>query len=359
MEEHNHSTHHTETHQSKEVNNLKSFAIGFVVLVVLAAVGFVGFNVYQVYAKSPTDGFGLKLAQTLHLPIAKINGETILYADYADDLRALKSMIAYEKQNGGGEGTPSFTPEQMSDQVLLRLSGNILLNKLAAQYNVKAEDKDIQDLKNQVLAQFAATPTNSTTPANPSTKEAEDKANEELKKRYGWDFKTYEQKVMVPYVLQTKISEKLSSDETVKKQIKDTAQQVLDRIKKGEKFEDLAKQYGEDGTAQNGGDLGWFKKGDMVASFEQAAFALKKGEVSPNLVETEYGYHIVRVDDKKTEKVKDTAGKMVDSEQVQAHHILFRFPEIGKTLDNEMKKADVKIYGKVHNPFEELKKQAA
>jgi foldase protein PrsA len=72
---------------------------------------------------------------------------------------------------------------------------------------------------------------------------------------------------------------------------------VLAKLKAGEKFEDLAKEYGTDGTKDNGGSLGTFGRGQMVKEFEDAAFALKPGEIS-DVVKTQFGYHIIKVTDK-------------------------------------------------------------
>ena len=79
--------------------------------------------------------------------------------------------------------------------------------------------------------------------------------------------------------------------------VQEKAQQLLDRIKGGEDFAVLAKEFSEDpGSAGNGGDLGWVERGMMVAPFEDAGFALKKGETS-DLVRTDFGFHIVQVTD--------------------------------------------------------------
>lgn len=73
---------------------------------------------------------------------------------------------------------------------------------------------------------------------------------------------------------------------------------VLARIRKGEDFAKLAKEFSEDGSKVNGGELGYFKRGDMVPAFEKAAFALKVGQVS-GLVRSRFGYHIIQVEDRK------------------------------------------------------------
>ena len=71
------------------------------------------------------------------------------------------------------------------------------------------------------------------------------------------------------------------------------AKEILEKIKNGEAFSKLAEQYSIDGSRRRGGDLGSFGKGMMVKEFENAAFALNKGEVS-NVVRTQFGYHIIK-----------------------------------------------------------------
>src|ERR1700691_3413462 len=76
------------------------------------------------------------------------------------------------------------------------------------------------------------------------------------------------------------------------------AQGLLEQLKAGAKFEDLAKKYSEDpGSAKEGGSLGWIDKGRTVPEFEKAAFSLPKGQIS-DLVKSTYGFHIIRVDDR-------------------------------------------------------------
>lgn len=86
--------------------------------------------------------------------------------------------------------------------------------------------------------------------------------------------------------------------------VKKRAEELLQKLKNGEDFARLAAQHSEDaGSAEKGGDLGYFKPGDMVKPFEEAAFALKPGELS-GLVRTPYGFHIIRVEDVKESRTK-------------------------------------------------------
>ncbi|MCL5007605.1 MAG: peptidyl-prolyl cis-trans isomerase [Candidatus Marsarchaeota archaeon] len=71
------------------------------------------------------------------------------------------------------------------------------------------------------------------------------------------------------------------------------ANQLLERIKKGESFEKLAQENSIDSSRKRGGDLGFFGRGMMVREFEKAAFGLEVGEVS-QVVKTQFGYHIIK-----------------------------------------------------------------
>jgi peptidyl-prolyl cis-trans isomerase D len=83
---------------------------------------------------------------------------------------------------------------------------------------------------------------------------------------------------------------------------KATADSLLAVLKKGGNFEELASKYSSDGSAQKGGDLGWFKEGQMVKPFNDACFNGKKGELT--VVETQFGYHVIKVTDKGKEVKK-------------------------------------------------------
>jgi peptidyl-prolyl cis-trans isomerase SurA len=105
-----------------------------------------------------------------------------------------------------------------------------------------------------------------------------------------------------------------------------TAEQVLRELGEGAEFEVLARRYGTDGTRERGGDLGWFRQGQMVRSFDQVVFAMRPGQTS-GVVETEFGFHII--------KLERTRGP-----ERQARHILIR-PEITQAdIDRARQRAD-------------------
>ena len=321
--------------------NQKVFLSGFFGFFGLVLLLSLAFGVYRAYAKVKTDRFTVAVATVLRLPIAKVNGERVLYSDYVDDLRAITVMRDYDKANNGQAA--SLTDENLTDQVLFRQVNNILIGELARKNNVKAEPSDIEKIKSGILEKDFKTIEN---------------ARKAIMDRYGWTLEVFEKKVIVPFVLQSKLAEKIKADPSAREALRVKAQGVLDQVSGGADFAAMAQKYGEDGTAAKGGELGWFGKGEMVPAFENAAFALKKGELSPVLVESPYGFHILQVEDTKTEKVKDEKGKAVSKSTVKARHILFMFPSSDKELSANLKNANIKIYSRVHNPFAELLKQA-
>jgi len=103
------------------------------------------------------------------------------------------------------------------------------------------------------------------------------------------------------------------------------AKDLIAKIKAGASFEDLAKQYSKDpGSGKNGGDLDWSSPQAYVPEFGAAAEKLKKGEMTDTPVKTQFGWHIIRLDDIRDvappplEQVKDQIAKQIQQEKLQA-----------------------------------------
>ncbi|HHY74447.1 MAG TPA: peptidylprolyl isomerase PrsA [Bacillus bacterium] len=121
-----------------------------------------------------------------------------------------------------------------------------------------------------------------------------------------------------------------------------TAKDVLQKVKHEEDFAKLAKEYSEDpGSAAKGGDLGYFGTGFMMKPFEDAAYALNIGEVS-DLVKTDFGYHIIKLTDKKAlkpfDEMKDEIRKELAQEKAQEDPTV-----VQEKIKNELKEANIKV----------------
>ena len=80
---------------------------------------------------------------------------------------------------------------------------------------------------------------------------------------------------------------------------KNEAENIIKLLKKGQLFSDLAKTYSTGPSGPTGGDLGWFSRGRMVPSFEKAAFDLKLGNITEKPIQTQFGWHVIKVNDKR------------------------------------------------------------
>jgi peptidyl-prolyl cis-trans isomerase D len=169
----------------------------------------------------------------------------------------------------------------------------------------------------------------------------------EVEEYYQMDLERFEEpmKVKARHIL-FKVEEGVSPEE--EQQTKMQAETILERIEKAEDFAEIAKQYSQDPvSAKQGGDLGYFKKGDMVKSFEEVAFSLQIDEVS-SLVKTQYGYHIIKVEDiqeahvKPFEAVKEVLRKELQQENAKE---LVR-KEAQRSFNRLFKSRDIETYAK-------------
>jgi len=127
---------------------------------------------------------------------------------------------------------------------------------------------------------------------------------------------------------------------------KEEAEAIIKRLDAGESFEAIAKEVSTDpGSGTNGGDLGWFGPGQMVPEFEQAAFALEVGAYSKEPVQSQFGFHVIKVEDKRQqqppafEQVKEQFRSMILREKYFALVEALRAKAAVEISDPELKKA--------------------
>jgi parvulin-like peptidyl-prolyl isomerase len=113
-----------------------------------------------------------------------------------------------------------------------------------------------------------------------------------------------------------------------KEQARQKAQGLLERVRKGEDFAKLAQENSDDpGSKDKGGLYDFFARGSMVPEFEKASFTLKPGEIS-DLVETEYGFHIIKVEEQRTAPLDDQATRQKIVEKLKQEKLESRIKEI-------------------------------
>lgn len=202
--------------------------------------------------------------------------------------------------------------DMMRYQIQQQLIDNKIINQIARSYGVKIDQKQIDEEYKKIV----------------DANGGEAKVKETIEKYYGWNVEQFKEKIR-EYLLRQELEKKVNSDDKLNADAKKKAEDVLAEVKKDlNKFAELAKKYSQDEqSAQQGGELGKFTKGKMVPEFENAAFALKPGEVS-GIVKTEYGYHIIQVEAN-------------DGNEVQARHILIKTKSFSDWLFEQKKNAKI------------------
>jgi peptidyl-prolyl cis-trans isomerase C len=237
----------------------------------------------------------------------RVNGHAIL-------TRTIRMMVEQSGRSGAGAPEDPGVYRQALQQAIVRE----LLFQEAVKRKIAADDAQVEQTYNEARVRFK-----------------DDKAWEAMLKGQGWDPQSFRNEVRIHHTIQAlmaKVADEAHPQATdqeaqafydshpgvfdtgervkashilvrvpqgatgpAKEELRKKADAILQRVRAKEDFAALARQSSEDpGSASNGGDLGAFGRGQMVPPFEQAAFALKPGEVS-GIVETPFGFHIIKV----------------------------------------------------------------
>lgn len=158
-------------------------------------------------------------------------------------------------------------------------------------------------------------------------------------------------------LISVKTSDDMSDEDKEKEKQKalKKAKEVVEKLDKGEKFEDLAKEYSDDDTNnKKGGNLGYFNKDDMDPNFWNAALALKKKEYTKEPVETSYGYHIIlKTGEKKKDSlddVKDTIKEKIAKDKLNNDRALYYETLINIRQDKKITFGDSELE-KLYNDY--------
>lgn len=239
-----------------------------------------------------------------------------------------------------GDVTKEEFYDAMKQQAGQNVIKNLVIQKVFTK-NYKVEDKEVD-------AEFK------------TTKEQYGDQFESLLEQSGMTEDTLKEQIRASLAVKKAIGDTITEKELKAKHkpeirashilVKDeeTAKKVEAELAAGKSFEELAKQYSEDtASKENGGDLDYFGPGKMLAEFEEAAYKLKKGEISQP-VKSSYGYHIIKVTDIKElqpfDEVKDDLKTQLIEEKMADTTFMNEF------IDKELKKADVEVKDKDLKP---------
>lgn len=252
--------------------------------------------------------------QSIESIVAKVDNEIIL-----------KSELEYTYLQVGSQN-PYVAPEDLRCQVLETLIINKLLVAKAAIDSIVVDEAQVNDQLDRrmqfLMQQFGGSPEVVAEKYGKSIddikEELRDQVREQLiiqqmQSKIGQElsvtpaevktfFKSIPKDSLPYYSLEMEVGQIVKKpllSEADKDRVKSKLLEIKARIEKGESFEELAKQYSDDpGSGSQGGKLGFFKRGELVPQYEAAALKLKPGELS-DIVESQFGFHLIRLDDRR------------------------------------------------------------
>lgn len=162
---------------------------------------------------------------------------------------------------------------------------------------------------------------------------SEENVKEKLSRLYGWNLVEFQEKVVLPSLyedaLQAKFEEKYSRSEPARKKAEEAAKQLAD----GRDFKDVAKEFSDGRTAEEGGAMGWFAYIDLIEPLQEPAKAQAVG-IPGSIIESPLGFHILQVEERKTEG---------GTEMVRLSQVFTRKPTFVEWLSGKMAEMNVRV----------------
>lgn len=290
-------------------------------------------------------------------PVAEVNGEKISKGD-------LENAFNQEVEAAGVKADDLTTEQKLAGY--RQILDNLILDKLVEKESssISVSEAEVKDEIKKIESQFPSPEifAEQLKSAGQSLDEFEKNigsmlrqrkwiesqiagkiavADEDAKKFYDENTETFERPETVHARHILFLVPRDASQEVVAEKEK-AANDAIARLKKGEDFATVAKQLSEEpGADQSGGDLGYFSKDQMVPEFSEAAFTQKPGEISEKPVRTQFGLHIIKVEDKKE-------SGMLSYDEVKHQLIAFlqqakRRDAVRDVVEGLRDKADIKI----------------
>ena len=258
---------------------------------------------------------GTVFAQQTPSTVASVNGSMITAEELDREFNLLEKRMAQQ-----GRTLSDLQTEEIREKVRENLINIELLAQESKKENIRIEDSEVEEQFNAFRSRFAneAEFTNALSEMaftedeirgkiretmaireliSRNVREGLSVSDEELSKFYQENRSAFQQpeKVRARHILV-----QVDTD-TDKEKARQTIDAARKRLVDGEDFAAVAQEVSEGPSASKGGDLGFFGRGQMVKPFEEAAFSLETGAISP-VVETRFGYHVLQVTDRQPEK---------------------------------------------------------
>lgn len=272
-----------------------------------------------IYQFNSSSNLVYRVSRFVPFPAARVDGRFVSYGDYLFQLNPAKhyySNAALSEQSNS-KPVDFSTPEgkkkleQLEQLALEQAEQVVVIKKLAKEKGVTVSKQELNDKVKEDIEKQGG----------------KNKFNQALEYYYGWNEGDYRRAIYVQ-MLQRKLQPTYSSDERKK------AEAALKRVQSGEDFAKVASEVSQDpGSKDKGGDLGFASKGSYVPEFEAAAYKLKPGEVS-GIVETQFGFHIIKLTEKK-------------DDQIKVSHILVPYQDVQQIVSQQLNQSKKTVFIKV------------
>ncbi|MFI5240555.1 MAG: peptidylprolyl isomerase [Candidatus Saccharimonadia bacterium] len=262
---------------SKKAMTWIGSAIVAAIIVLLVVFGVL---IYKFKSDSPLV---YDVAKYVPYPVERVNGSFVSYGDYLFELKSVKQYYESQTTQSGQAGIDFNSADgkaklaQLRIQIMAQLTQDTVTKQLISKNKINVTSKQVTDQVNQIVNASGGTA----------------KVKSVLEQYYGWTINDL--KGQVKFQLQKQaLQTKLSSDNSLNAQAKAKANSILAQLSSGADFATLAKKYSQDSSASNGGDMGFFSKGQVGdTTFDNTAFGQTPGQVS-GVIHTKFGYQIIK-----------------------------------------------------------------
>jgi hypothetical protein len=281
-----------EKNKSKEV---KIATIIFSVLIAVAiAIATLGILIY---------GFGLD--NNLIKKVEKIIPYPAVIIGYSH-------FISISELNSNSDSVKKFYESQDFSQINMRVD----FSTESGKKRLKIKEKEIlnrmiEDKAIEIIAKNKGISISNELVDQSLSRKLEEYKNEDdlktnLDRLYGWDENDFKKKIVRPDIYKQELEKYFEANNSTISEAKSQIEKAKEELDKNKDFSETAKKYSKGSTAQDGGELGWFKKNQLIPEISDAVFSLEKGKKS-EIIESSLGFHIVEIEDKKTENENELA----------------------------------------------------
>lgn len=308
---------------SKDIKKIKPLTIFYSAAVLILAS--VAAAAASVYIFGTDNRFSRAAVKIIPFPAAVADGKMISVSELKENTASVKSF--YENQDFASIGMRvDFTTAEGKKRLMARekwllhkMIENAAVCRLADKRGIKITSAQVDQSVKRKLDEYGS----------------EARVREELERLYGWSIDDFKNKIVKPSLCASEL--KKSVEEEKKEEFESgaaaKAEKARAELAAGGDFSEIAKKYSDGQSGQAGGEIGWIRRGQIMPEIEDSVFQLNAGDAS-GILESEIGYHIVKLDDKRTEE----GSELIKIKQIFCGKIIFT-----DWLEEEMKKMRIYI----------------